>query len=177
MRIMTVAIAAILAIGFGATVSAAKRKVTPAPAVGSFEKCEQLAIERGVPDDESSIVIEPGQLIVMRSAGVHDLGRDPKLACTNSILRSHLEACSRAAGGATPGPSVQQWAADLIAHVGSDPVQQSCVPALKVGPTTRRKNVFSRRRLLAFAPRLRPWSRAVLKEAAERQQAVPHGGL
>ncbi len=49
MRIMTVAIAAILAISFGATASAAKRKVTPAPTTASFEKCEQLAIERGVP--------------------------------------------------------------------------------------------------------------------------------
>jgi hypothetical protein len=35
------------------------------------------------------------------------------------------------AGGATPGPSVQQWAADLIAHAGSDPVHQSFVPALR----------------------------------------------
>jgi hypothetical protein len=38
---------------------------------------------------------------------------------------------SKVAGGATPGPSVQQWAADLIAHVGSDPVHQSFVPALR----------------------------------------------
>ncbi len=38
---------------------------------------------------------------------------------------------SKVAGGATPGPSVQQWAADLIALVGSDPVHRSFVPALR----------------------------------------------
>src|SRR5258707_4476530 len=38
---------------------------------------------------------------------------------------------SKVAGGATPGSSVQQWAADLTAHVGSDPVHQSFVPALR----------------------------------------------
>jgi hypothetical protein len=53
MRIMTAAIAAILTISFGATALAAKRKVTPAPTVGSFEKCEQLAIERGVPHGQT----------------------------------------------------------------------------------------------------------------------------
>ena len=37
------------------------------------------------------------------------------------------------AGGATPGPSVQQWAADLIAHAGSDPVHQDCEPCLRSG--------------------------------------------
>ena len=30
----------------------------------------------------------------------------------------------RKAGGATPGPLVQQWASCLTAHVGSDPVHQ-----------------------------------------------------
>jgi hypothetical protein len=51
MRIMTVAIAAILAIGLGATASAAKRKA--APSVGTFEQCGQLAIERGVPHGQT----------------------------------------------------------------------------------------------------------------------------
>ena len=53
MRIRTVAIAAILAISFGGTASAAKRKGAPAPTVGSFEKCEQLAIQRGVPHGQT----------------------------------------------------------------------------------------------------------------------------
>ncbi len=53
MRFTTVAIAAILAISFGATASAAKRKAAPAPTVASFEKCEQLAIERGVPHGQT----------------------------------------------------------------------------------------------------------------------------
>jgi hypothetical protein len=34
------------------------------------------------------------------------------------------------AGGATPGPLVQQWADDLIAHVGSDAVHPGLRPAL-----------------------------------------------
>jgi hypothetical protein len=37
----------------------------------------------------------------------------------------------KVAGGATPGSSVQQWVADLIAHLGSDPVHQSFAPALR----------------------------------------------
>jgi len=49
--IVTFAIAAILAIGFGVSVSAAKRAV--APSVASFEKCEELAIERGVPHGQT----------------------------------------------------------------------------------------------------------------------------
>jgi hypothetical protein len=49
MRFTTMAIVAILAIGLGSTVSAAKR----APSVGTFEKCEQLAIERGVPHGQT----------------------------------------------------------------------------------------------------------------------------
>jgi hypothetical protein len=51
MRIVTFAIAAILAIGFGVSVSAAKRKAPPS--VGTFEQCEQLAIERGVPHGQT----------------------------------------------------------------------------------------------------------------------------
>ena len=51
MRVMTFAVAAILAVGFGVPASAAKR--APAPTVASFEKCEQLAIERGVPHGQT----------------------------------------------------------------------------------------------------------------------------
>jgi hypothetical protein len=53
MRLMTLAIAAGLAVGLSASASAAKRKVAPAPTVNSFEKCEQLAIERGVPHGQT----------------------------------------------------------------------------------------------------------------------------
>jgi hypothetical protein len=52
MRFTTLAIVAILAIGLGSAASAAKQKA-PAPTVGSFEKCEQLAIERGVPHGQT----------------------------------------------------------------------------------------------------------------------------
>jgi hypothetical protein len=52
MRIVTLAIAAVLAVGLSVSASAAKRK-TPAPTVGSFEKCEQLAMERGVPHGQT----------------------------------------------------------------------------------------------------------------------------
>jgi hypothetical protein len=52
MRIVTLAIAGILAVGLSVSASAAKRKA-PAPTVGSFEKCEQLAIERGVPHGQT----------------------------------------------------------------------------------------------------------------------------
>ena len=45
MRIMTLALAAVLAVGLSVSASAAKR--TAAPTVASFEKCEQLAIDRG----------------------------------------------------------------------------------------------------------------------------------
>jgi hypothetical protein len=53
MRFTTVAIAATLAVSFGTTASAAKRQAAPAPTVASFEKCEQLAIERGVPHGQT----------------------------------------------------------------------------------------------------------------------------
>jgi hypothetical protein len=53
MRFTTVAIAAILAVSVGATASAAERKAAPAATVASFEKCEQLAIERGVPHGQT----------------------------------------------------------------------------------------------------------------------------
>jgi hypothetical protein len=52
MRVVTLVIAAVLAIGLSVSASAAKRKAS-APAVGSFEKCEQLAIERGVPHGQT----------------------------------------------------------------------------------------------------------------------------
>jgi len=52
MRIMTLAIAAVLAVGLSVSASAAKRKA-PAPTISSFEKCEQLAIERGVPHGQT----------------------------------------------------------------------------------------------------------------------------
>jgi hypothetical protein len=52
MRIVTLAIAGALAVGLSVSASAAKRKA-PAPTVGSFEKCEQLAIERGVPHGQT----------------------------------------------------------------------------------------------------------------------------
>lgn len=51
MRIFTLAMAAILAAGFVTTASAAKKK--PPMTVGSFEHCEQLAIERGVPHGQT----------------------------------------------------------------------------------------------------------------------------
>ena len=53
MRVITLAIAAVLAVGLSVSASAAKRKATPAATVGSFEKCEQLAIERGVPHGQT----------------------------------------------------------------------------------------------------------------------------
>jgi hypothetical protein len=52
MRIVTLVIAAVLAVGLSVSASAAKRKA-PAPTVDSFEKCEQLAIERGVPHGQT----------------------------------------------------------------------------------------------------------------------------
>jgi uncharacterized protein YbjT (DUF2867 family) len=52
MRIVTLAIAAGLAVGLSVSALAAKRKA-PAPTVNSFEKCEQLAIERGVPHGQT----------------------------------------------------------------------------------------------------------------------------
>ena len=51
MRIMTLAVAAVLAVSFAVPASAAKRKA--APTTASFEKCEQLAIERGVPHGQT----------------------------------------------------------------------------------------------------------------------------
>ena len=53
MRIITFAVAAILAVSLAVPASAAKRKAAPAPTVNSFEKCEQLAIERGVPHGQT----------------------------------------------------------------------------------------------------------------------------
>jgi hypothetical protein len=52
MRLMTFAVAAILAVGFGVPASAAKQKAVPAT-TASFEKCEQLAIEKGVPHGQT----------------------------------------------------------------------------------------------------------------------------
>jgi hypothetical protein len=52
MRILTLAMAAVLVVSFGAAASAAKKK-KPAPTVGTFEHCEQLAIERGVPHGQT----------------------------------------------------------------------------------------------------------------------------
>jgi len=52
MRVMTHIVAAVLAVGVTVSASAAKRKA-PAPSVESFEKCEQLAIERGVPHGQT----------------------------------------------------------------------------------------------------------------------------
>lgn len=52
MRILTVAMAAILTVSFGAAASAAKKKMS-AKTVASFEQCEQLAIERGVPHGQA----------------------------------------------------------------------------------------------------------------------------
>jgi hypothetical protein len=51
MRIMTLAVAAALAVILAVPASAAKRK--PAATTASFEKCEQLAIERGVPHGQT----------------------------------------------------------------------------------------------------------------------------
>jgi uncharacterized membrane protein len=51
MRIMTLAVAAALAVSLAVPASAAKRR--PAPTTASFEKCEQLAIERGVPHGQT----------------------------------------------------------------------------------------------------------------------------
>jgi uncharacterized membrane protein len=53
MRIMTLAVAAALAVSLAVPASAAKKKAAPAPTVASFEKCEQLAIERGVPHGQT----------------------------------------------------------------------------------------------------------------------------
>jgi hypothetical protein len=50
---------------------------------------------------------------------------------------------SKEAGGATPGPLVQQWADDLTAHVGSDPVHPGLRPALRSDqPIARRTYRF-----------------------------------
>src|SRR5882672_12382492 len=51
MRIMTLAVAAALAASLAVPASAAKRKA--AATTASFEKCEQLAIERGVPHGQT----------------------------------------------------------------------------------------------------------------------------
>jgi hypothetical protein len=51
MRILTLTVAALMTVGFAATASAAKKK--PAMTVGTFEQCEQLAIERGVPHGQT----------------------------------------------------------------------------------------------------------------------------
>jgi len=51
MRIMTLAVAAVLAVSLAVPASAAKRKA--AATTASFEKCEQLAIERGVPHGQT----------------------------------------------------------------------------------------------------------------------------
>jgi hypothetical protein len=51
MRILTLTLAAVMAVGFAATASAAKKK-KPAT-VASFEQCEQRAIERGVPHGQN----------------------------------------------------------------------------------------------------------------------------
>jgi anti-sigma-K factor RskA len=50
MRIITLAVAAVMAISFAATASAAKKKK---PTVATFEQCEQLAVERGVPHGQT----------------------------------------------------------------------------------------------------------------------------
>jgi hypothetical protein len=52
MRILTLTLAGVLAVGFAASASAATKK-KPAPTVGNFEQCEQLAIERGVPHGQT----------------------------------------------------------------------------------------------------------------------------
>jgi ABC-type Fe2+-enterobactin transport system substrate-binding protein len=50
MRILTLAMTTLLAFGVAATASAAtKKKHVSAKSIGTFEQCEQLAIERGVP--------------------------------------------------------------------------------------------------------------------------------
>lgn len=54
MRIMTLAVAAVLAVSLAAPASAAKAKrKAAAPTVGTFEQCEQLAIQRGVPHGQT----------------------------------------------------------------------------------------------------------------------------
>ena len=51
MRIMTLAVATVLADSCAVPASEAKRKA--APTAASFKKCEQLAIERGVPHGQT----------------------------------------------------------------------------------------------------------------------------
>jgi len=51
MRVMTLGVAAILAVGLSASALAAKKK--SAATVDSFEKCEQLAIDRVVPHGQT----------------------------------------------------------------------------------------------------------------------------
>ena len=53
MRVMTLVVAAILAVGLAIPASAAKKKAAPTATVGTFEKCEQLAIDRGVPHGQT----------------------------------------------------------------------------------------------------------------------------
>lgn len=55
MRVMTLTIAAAVAIGLSVSASAATKRKAGASAatVDSFEKCEQLAIERGVPHGQT----------------------------------------------------------------------------------------------------------------------------
>jgi hypothetical protein len=52
MRIVTLGLAAILAVSLAVPATAAKKKA-PAPTVESFEKCEQLAIDRGAPHGQT----------------------------------------------------------------------------------------------------------------------------
>src|SRR5262249_51657047 len=56
------------------------------------------------------------------------------LPCSD-LLSSRHQLPTAVVGGATPGYSVQQWAADLITHVGSDPVHQELRTCPKVRPT------------------------------------------
>ena len=51
MRVMTLGVAALLAIGLSASAVAAKKKTSTS--VDAFEKCEQLAIDRGVPHGQT----------------------------------------------------------------------------------------------------------------------------
>ncbi len=53
MRILTIALAAMLAVSVATAASAAKKKTAVRATMETFEQCEQLAIDRGVPHGQT----------------------------------------------------------------------------------------------------------------------------
>jgi hypothetical protein len=76
----------------------------------------------------------------------------------------------RKAGGATPGPLVQQWASCLTAHVGSDPVHQE-TGTLRLDQPFGREYTIGAQKL----PFLNEAARHAVSEALAQRQARPSG--